>query len=74
MPHPHHAAWANFPIVMECTPESSGCHLCVSCGSKQGLWRLLDEHNRGWEENVYNQGQCGKLSEQVLTFSNPCFR
>jgi hypothetical protein len=35
-----------------------------------GVWRLLDEHNRGWE-NVYNFSQFG---EQVLTtFSSPCF-
>ena len=37
------------------------------------VWRLLDERNRGLEleENVYNQGQSGKLSGQLLsTFSS----
>ncbi len=42
----------------------------------EGLASILDERNRGseLEENVYNLGQCGKLSEQVLsTFSSPYF-
>jgi hypothetical protein len=25
-----------------------------SLNSVQGVWRLLDEHNREWEEDVYN--------------------
>jgi hypothetical protein len=41
----------------------------------QGVWRLLDEQNKGWEENVSNYGQCGKLSVQVFsTFSRPLLR
>ncbi len=33
----------------------------------QGVWRLLDEQNRGWEEYVSNYGQCDKLSEKVFS-------
>jgi hypothetical protein len=37
----------------------------------RGFWRLLDEQNRGWEENVYNFNRHGMLSEQLLsTFSS----
>ncbi len=49
--------------------------LCTKRGNQSPLSKyrgLLDEQNKGEEENVYYQGKCGKLTEHLLsTFSAP---
>jgi hypothetical protein len=36
----------------------------------QWVWRLRDEQNGEWEEDVYNKGKGGDLIQQLLsTFS-----
>ncbi len=57
--HPTIPSWANFSIMMECTPESVNCELCDQNYQNGAVSKQLTNGRRGGGESALGGGGGG---------------